>query len=340
MTRIADNGSIRSRTMEKLDAARRDLIDSQTLRRLCVASNSAGAVQTLSHVAAVGASGALLWFSWGTGWAVPAFMVHGTLLNFLYAGQHEFSHGTVFRTRWLNEWVGRMFGFVLFYPRTFDQVQHMAHHRYTQDWARDGELARDRYTFGSYLLWMSGVSYWYTRWRRIVRFSAAIVTEPYLPEYRHPELIREARIHLAGYALIALISVLARSWAAVLLWLAPMCVMKFTHQLQNTIEHLGLPHDDDTLINTRSTRTNAVVRWLAWQMPYHTAHHAFPAVPFHRLHELNKILFTDRGTVPPTMTYWGFQLAALRALAGGKSEDDYPDDRAWIFERASDREVP
>jgi fatty acid desaturase len=67
-------------------------------------------------------------------------------------------------------------------------------------------------------------------------------------------------------------------------------------------------------------------------MPYHTAHHAFPAVPFHRLHELHKILFTDRGTVPPTMTYWGFQRAVLRAFAGGKTEADYPEDRPWIGE--------
>ena len=319
--------------MEKPDgAARRDLVDAQTLRRLCVPSNWAGAAQAASHVGAVGITGALLWLSWGTWWAVPAFMVHGTLLNFLYAGQHELSHSTVFRTRWLNEWVGRVFGFVLFYPRTFDQVQHMAHHRYTQDWARDGELARDRYTLSSFLLWMSGVSYWYTRWRRIVRFSAGIVTEPYLPEFRHPELIREARVHLAGYVLIAVISVLARSWSAVLLWLAPMCVMKFTHQLQNTIEHLGLPHDDDTLINTRSTRTNAAVRWLGWQMQYHTAHHTFPAVPFHRLRELNKIIFTDRGIVAPTMSYCGFQIAVLRAFARGKSEADYPEDRMWIAE--------
>src|SRR6202046_265208 len=122
MPRIADNASVRSRIMEKLrGAARRDLSDAKTLRGLCVASNWAGAVQTASHVGAVSATGVLLWLSWGTWWAVPAFMVHGALLNFLYAGQHELSHGTVFRTRWLNEWVGRVFGFVLFSPRTFDQ---------------------------------------------------------------------------------------------------------------------------------------------------------------------------------------------------------------------------
>jgi fatty acid desaturase len=315
--------------------ARREIVDGATLRRLCVTSNWPGVAQVASHLAAVGVSGTLLWMSWGTWWALPVFMIHGTLLNFLYAGQHELSHSTVFRTRWLNEWVGRVFGFVLFYPRTFDQVQHMAHHRYTQDWAKDGELARPPYTLKTYLLWMSGVSYWYTRWRRILRFSVGTVTEPYLPQFRHAELVREARYHLLGYALIAGVSVYLRSWAAVLLWLAPMCAMKFTHQLQNTIEHLGLPHAD-VIENTRSTRTNAVARWLSWQMPYHTAHHAFPAVPFHRLHELHNIMFTARGVEPPTMSYWGFQWAALRAFSRGRTEADYPQDKMWLFEPSHD----
>ncbi len=309
---------------------RRDVIDAAKLRSLCVPSNGRGAAQAFSHLGAIAVTGTLLWHWQGTWWVVPIFAAHGVLLNFLYAGQHELSHWTVFRTGWLNEWLGRLFGFVLFYPRTFDQVQHMAHHRFTQDWAKDGELARDRYTLSSYLLWMSGMSYWYTRWRRILRFSTGKITEPYLPAKRHPELIREARLHLAGYALIAGVSLTARSWAAVVLWLAPMLVMKCVHQLQNTIEHLGLPHEDNVLVNTRSTRTNALMRWLGWQMQYHTAHHAFPGVPFHRLCELHEAIFTARGAVPPTMSYLGFQLAVLRAFARGKTEASYSDDSTWI----------
>jgi fatty acid desaturase len=309
---------------------RRDVIDAAKLRSLCVPSDIRGAVQALSHLGAIAITGALLWHWRGTWWALPIFAAHGVLLNFLYAGQHELSHWTVFRTGWLNEWLGRLFGFVLFYPRTFDQVQHMAHHRFTQDWTKDGELARDRYTLSSYLLWMSGISYWYTRWRRILRFSMGKITEPYLPAKRHPELIREARLHLAGYALIAGVSLTARSWAAVVLWLAPLLVMKCVHQLQNTIEHLGLPHEDNVLVNTRSTRTNAVMRWLGWQMQYHTAHHAFPGVPFHRLRELHEAIFTARNAVPPTMSYLGFQLAVLRAFASGKNEAGYSDDSTWI----------
>ena len=309
---------------------RRDVIDAARLRSLCAASNGRGAMQALSHLGAIGVSGTLLWFTRGSWWAVPLFAVHGVLLNFLYAGQHELSHWTVFRTGWPNEWLGRLFGFVLFYPRTFDQVQHMAHHRFTQDWARDGELARGRYTLGSYLLWMSGVTYWSSRWRRILRFAFGIITEPYLPARRHAELIREARLHLAGYAMIVGVSLMAHSGAALLLWLAPMLAMKWVHQLQNTMEHLGLPHEDNVLLNTRSTRTNPVMRWLGWQMQYHTAHHAFPGVPFHRLRELNAAIFTERGAQPPSMTYIGFQIAVLRAFARGRTEAAYPDDRTWI----------
>jgi fatty acid desaturase len=309
---------------------RREVIDPGALRALCVPSNARGALQALSHVGAVMVVGTLLWLARATAWVVPLFLAQGVLINFLYAGQHELSHWTVFRTRGLNEWVGRAFGFVLFYPRTFDQVQHMAHHRFTQDWARDGELARAPYTLGSYLLWMSGVSYWCSRWLRIARFCAGRFIEPYLPAKRHAELRREACYHAAGYALVAGVSWYLDSWAAVICWIAPMLAMKPVHQLQNTIEHLGLPHEDNVLINTRSTRTNAAMRWLAWQMQYHTAHHAFPGVPFHRLRELDAAIFAAHGTAPPSMTYLGFQREALRAFLGGRSEADYPGDRAWI----------
>jgi len=283
-----------------------------------------------SHVGALIATGIVLKLSWGTLWAVPLFMVHGTLLSFLYAGQHELSHSTVFRTRWLNEAFGRAIGFLMLYPRDFDQLQHFAHHRYTQDWARDGELERPRYTLRSFLLWVLGPTYWYSRIRRIFRFSAGIVTEGYIREAERPGLIREARWHLAGYALIAGVSVATGSWAAVTYWLAPMMLMKCTHQFQNVIEHFGLTHADDTWVNTRSTRAGALMRWVCWNMQYHTAHHTYPAVPFHALPQLHRAIVARTGTEPPSMTYFGFMWESHRAPSGGRSEADYPEDVTWV----------
>lgn len=306
------------------------VVDPGELRTLMARSNWPGALQAASHFGAIAITGAVLWLAWGSLWAVPVFMAHGVLINFLYAGQHELSHGTPFRTKWINVWLGRLIGFISFFPRDFDQIMHTAHHKWTQDWARDGELVREPYTLKSYLLWFMGPTYWWSRWARILRLARGVVVEPYIRPDQEAQVIREARWMVAGYAAIGVVSLVAQSWAAVMLWLAPMLVMKFVHQMQNTIEHLGLSHEDNILENTRSTRTNALMRWMCWNMQYHTAHHAFPSVPFHRLRELNAKMTEGAGTPPHSMGYVEFQLALIGKLWRARSEADYPYDEVWI----------
>ena len=240
----------------------------------------------------------------------------------------------MFRTKKLNEIFGRLLGFVLLYPRDFDQIQHFAHHRYTQDWQKDGELQRDRYTLISYLLWVLGPTYWYTRVRRILRFSLGIVTEPYIPKERKAEMVREARLHLAGYAAIAVLSVASGSWAAVQLWLLPMLVMKPVHQLQNTIEHLGLPHVEAITENTRTSRTNALMRRMCWNMQYHTAHHAFPGVPCYALPKLHDESLSQEAAhrTPCRILHSNWRWCAPSGTA--TAEADYPEDAIWIRDDA------
>ena len=42
--------------------------------------------------------------------------------------------------------------------------------------------------------------------------------------------------------------------------------------------------------STRTTDTSAAVRLLTWNMPYHTAHHAYPSVPFHALPQVDALI--------------------------------------------------
>lgn len=309
---------------------RRGLIEPKRLKELTGRSDLKGAVQMAGHLGALAATGTVLQLAWGSWWAAPALLVHGVVLNFLYAAQHELSHATPFRTRWLNVAFGRAIGFAMLYPRDFDQIQHFAHHRHTQDWERDGELAgRPRYTLASYLLWLSGLTYWWSRVARILRLARGLAVEPYVREIEKPLVVREARWHLAGYAVIAAASLAAGNGAAVLYWLAPMVVAKPVHQLQNTIEHLGLTHSSDTLSNTRTIRTNPVLRRLGWNMAYHTAHHTFPAVPFHALPDLHAEIVSRSGREPPTMGYLQFQWRMIAALARG-GEAAYADDESWV----------
>lgn len=315
--------------------SRRKLLTPAELRALSERSDLRGALQMVSHLGAIAIVAALHAQVMGSWWVLLTGFALGVLLNFLYAAQHELSHATVFRTRKLNEVLGRIIGFIQIFPRDFDQIMHFAHHQYTQDWERDGELVREPYTLTTYLLWLSGITYWRNRIVGVIRRARGIIIEPYVRVEEEARVIRESRMHLAGYAFIALVSVTTGSWAALAFWLIPMVLTKPVHQLQNTIEHLGLSHEDDILENTRSTRANALQRWLCWQMPYHTAHHTFPAVPFWKLSDLNDRIEDKAGAVH-RMGWIEFQIAVIGKLMA-KDESQYPMDEVWVIPREGGR---
>ena len=63
--------------------------------------------------------------------------------------------------------------------------------------------------------------------------------------------------------------------------------------------------------NTRTTMTTELVQWLAWNMPYHVEHHAYPSVPFHALPKLNaivdgEIVYRGRGYLAVTRETWAW----------------------------------
>ncbi|MGO4840776.1 fatty acid desaturase, partial [Rhizobiaceae sp. 2RAB30] len=64
--------------------------------------------------------------------------------------------------------------------------------------------------------------------------------------------------------------------------------------------HTRCPHVANMLENTRTTFTTTLVRFVAWNMPYHAEHHAYPAVPFHKLPRFHQVVrdhlkVTERG---------------------------------------------
>ena len=308
--------------------SRRKLVTPEELKALNVRSNLWGAGQMASHISAILCVGYIHTIVLGTAWALLTGFLLGILLNFLYAAQHELSHSTVFSTRKVNEIFGRVIGFLMIFPRDYDQVMHFAHHTHTQNWEKDGELVREPYTLRSYLLWMSGITYWRNRFFGVIRRARGIIIEPYIRVEEEAKVVQESRIHLILYVIIALGSIVTQSWAVLSFWILPMIATKPIHQLQNTIEHLGLSHNDDILENTRSTKTNAFMRWLCWQMPYHTAHHVFPSVPFWKLHKLNTKIEAQAGSVH-RMGWIEFQVEVIKCLAQ-KDESKWPQNEVWV----------
>ena len=308
--------------------SRRKILTPQDLKELNERSDLMGWSQLLSHLTLIAILGVLHYQALGSWWVLATGFGLGVAINFLYAAQHELSHWTVFKTKGLNEFWGRVIGFFMLFPRDYDLIMHYSHHRFTQDWDKDGELVREPYTLKTFLLWMSSISYWRNRVTGIIRRARGVIIEPYIHSNEEGKVVRESRLHLLGYALIAGVSVYLETWAVLTFWIIPMVVTKPVHQLQNTIEHLGLTHNSDILNNTRSTRTNAFFRWLCWQMPYHTAHHSFPSVPFWKLRQLNDKIEDACGEVH-RMGWIEFQIEAVKRLLA-KNEEGYPMDEVWI----------
>lgn len=294
---------------------RKHLIPQQRLRELTERSDLAGAAQCASHFGAIAVTGYALLATWGSLYAVPVFVLHGMLINYLFAAQHECNHYTAFRTRWVNDVVNRVTGFLVLYPRSYERWYHFEHHRHTQDWQRDPELmGRKPYHLADYLLYLLGPSYWYGLIQRLLRNAAGSDPGPFFSDAQRRHIKLEARWHLAGYAAVAALSVVESSTLALTLWIAPMLCTKVLHQVQNITEHTGLTHEPDTVHNTRTIRTWAVLRWMAWNMQYHTAHHTYPAVPFHKLPALHRELVQHLGYDPPETGYVAFQHRFLSLL--------------------------
>ncbi|MEL6620473.1 MAG: fatty acid desaturase [Pseudomonadota bacterium] len=212
---------------------------------------------------------------------------HGVLLVFLFTLSHECTHATPFRQRWLNDAVGHGIAPVLALPFTWFRYFHLAHHKHTNDPDHDPELAGGGRpdTWDRYLRYLSGWAYWSGNLMTLWRNAQGRIDAPYLPKARHRAMRREARVILSLYALAAL----GLIWSPLILWLwlVPVLLGQPVLRLYLLAEHGHCPPVADMLENSRTTLTVRAVRWLAWNMPFHAEHHAFPAVPFHQLPALH-----------------------------------------------------
>ena len=243
------------------------------------------------HALAIATTGALYAVAFDTGWMLPAAWLYGTTLIFLFAPLHETVHYTAFRSRWLNRAVSAACGWVLLLPSRYFRAFHLEHHRHTQDPERDPELAvPPPATWRGYVWRVSGFQYWSSRVRTMLTHAAGSVTEPYIPRSERGAVVREARFHLASYVVLAAVCAVTGTAALLWLWVVPALLGQPMLRLYLLTEHTGCPMVPNMLENSRTVHTIAVVRFLAWNMPYHAEHHAYASVPFHALPRAHEAL--------------------------------------------------
>ena len=217
--------------------------------------------------------------------------VLGLLLTFLFAPLHESIHKTAFASPWINQLTGVVCGFIIFLPPRSFQAFHMAHHRYTQVEGKDPELDMEKPTTILQYLWiLSGVPYWAGQIKTLCLFSFGSHRVHYVNDARYPGVVREARLYLAIYIILLLISIILESGLLWKYWILPLLLGQPFLRMFLIAEHALCPRIKNMFHNTRTTLTNAPIRWLCWNMSFHTEHHAHPGIPFYKLPRAHTLL--------------------------------------------------
>jgi fatty acid desaturase len=254
-------------------------------------ANGPALARLTGHAGILAISGAVIlvthsWLLW-----CLAILVYGIALVFLFSLEHEAIHGTAFRSQWLNTTVAEIAGLPLLLPPRYFRYFHFAHHRHTQNPENDPELATPKpRTWLGYLTFLSGLPYWRDAIAGIVRHALGRADEIFIPAGGKVKVIQEARAYVAIVVGLTAASLWLGSTWLLELWVIPALIGQPFLRAYLLAEHAACPLVADMLANSRTTYTTAIVRFLAWNMPYHAAHHAMPTVPFHRLPELNERL--------------------------------------------------
>ncbi len=208
----------------------------------------------------------------------------GLLLIFLFAPLHETVHRTAFRGKWCNDLVAFICGWLLLLPPTWFRHFHLTHHRFTNDPARDPELAVPKpESPRDYLVHLTGLTVWWAQMRGLLANALGRNRDSFIPRKAHARVTVEAVWFLTAYAVAYQLGGAQLLW----IWVVPVLIGQPFLRGFLLAEHMGCPLVPDMLANSRTTLTAPAWRLLSWNMSYHAEHHAQPAVPFHQLPELH-----------------------------------------------------
>jgi fatty acid desaturase len=299
-----------------IEPAKPKLLTPAMLRELSVRSDRQGAVRSLGHYAEIIVMGTLIWLvssRYGVVWALPLMVVQGVFVAFLFMAVHETAHKTAFASHRLNILVGNLSGFIIGLPYEYYGLFHWEHHRHTQDPEKDPELIvgpKPR-SAAQLAIAYSGLQQVAGRLSLMLRHALGRVTVPWVPKGRRATIVREARCYVAGYVLLLSGSIALHSALLLWVWVLPLMFGQMVLRPYLFAEHTGCDTTRSAFQNTRTTMTTRLVHWLAWNMPYHVEHHAYPSVPFHALPKLNaivggEIVYRGRGYLAVTRETWAW----------------------------------
>jgi len=252
-------------------------------------------------------TGGMVVAAWGTPWAVPAAIAYGIFYGSCADSRwHECLHGTVFKTRWLNDFFYHLTSFMALKNPYLWRWSHVRHHTDTVIVGRDPEIAFPRPPHPANILWnLLHLNVGWDEMKKMIRLSLGRLTgdqKTFLIESEWRKSFWTSRVHLAILVSVGTASVALNSWLPVVLIGTPTFYGSWLHHLMASLQHAGLAEDiPDHRMNSRTVYMNPFFRFVYSNMNYHVEHHMYPMVPFHALPALHEQIKHDCPPAYPDM---------------------------------------
>ncbi len=243
-----------------------------------------------------GLGGYLLWHTW---WAIIPFAAYGVLYASVSDSRwHESSHGTAFRTDWLNNTLYEIASFMVLRESTPWRWSHTRHHSDTIIVGRDPEIAVQRpVSLPGVFLKFFNMPTLFKYWQNVFLHCTGKLTPAeltYIPQSEHGKVFLRARIYVLIYAGVIALAVYTRSILPLMYIGLPSFFGAWLMVIYGLTQHAGLAENVlDHRLNTRTVYMNRIHRYLYWNMGYHIEHHMFPLVPYHALPKLHELVKAD-----------------------------------------------
>ncbi|QYM78110.1 NADH:ubiquinone reductase (Na(+)-transporting) subunit F [Horticoccus luteus] len=271
-----------------------------TMRALLERRNGPALRDTLIWFSLLFITAAATYLLWGSWWAVLPYLAYCVLYSQTSDSRwHETSHGTAFKTDWMNNALYEIASFMVKREATLWRWSHTRHHSDTIIVGRDPEInfPRPPDLKGLFLgLFSLHPDYWQRLWLHATGRMRAD-EKVFVPPTEFGKVYWRARLYLAIYVGSLALSFYWRTPLPALLIIFPNVFGTWLLYVYNLTQHGGLAENVlDHRLNCRTVYMNPVNRFMYWNMNYHVEHHMFPLVPYHRLPQLHALVKDD---MPP-----------------------------------------
>ncbi len=269
---------------------------------------------TLIWFSLIGASGYATYHLWPSWWAALPYALYAVLYSSTSDSRwHESSHGTAFKTDWMNNALYEIASFMVMRESTLWRWSHTRHHSDTIIVGRDPEIAVPRPpNLRIFFFRFCNFQGYPVYFKKILlhSFGRTLPAERvFTPESEFPKIFFRARIYVAIYLGVIALAIYTQSILPLLFIGLPGIFGSWLIVIYALTQHAGLAENVlDHRLNCRTVYMNFINRYLYWNMNYHVEHHMFPLVPYHALPRLHEMVKDDCPTPYPNL------LAAWREI--------------------------